>query len=79
MEPDRAEHRSLGANTGLAELRGHEPTRKAHEDFLRDGQLRIDIFGLREGATIDGARGHPVEDPESLHKAAAALAGGPAA
>ena len=29
--------------------------------------------------TIDGARGHAVEDPESLHKAVAALAGDPVA
>jgi hypothetical protein len=47
-------HLFPGANTGLAELRGHEPTRKAQEDFLRDGQMRIDIFGLRRGGVIDG-------------------------
>lgn len=47
-------HLFPGANTGLAELRGHEPTRSAQEAFLRDGQLRIDIFGLREGGTIIG-------------------------
>ncbi len=48
------DHLFPGANTGLAELRGHEPTRKAEEDFLRDGQTRIDIFGLREGGTVEG-------------------------
>jgi cytochrome c553 len=48
------DHLFPAANTGLAELRGHEPTRKRHEDFLRDGQVRIDVFGLREGGTIDG-------------------------
>jgi hypothetical protein len=47
-------HLFPGANTGLAELRGHEPTRKAQEDFLRDGQVRIDIFALRRGGEIDG-------------------------
>ncbi|MBI4606405.1 MAG: tetratricopeptide repeat protein [Planctomycetes bacterium] len=47
-------HLFPGANTGLAELRGHEPTRKAQEDFLKDGQVRIDIFALREGGTISG-------------------------
>ncbi|HVR73634.1 MAG TPA: multiheme c-type cytochrome, partial [Planctomycetota bacterium] len=48
------DHGFPGANTGLAELRGHEPTRQMLEDFLRDGQMRIDLFGLREGNSIDG-------------------------
>ena len=48
------DHLFPSANTALAEMRGHEPTLKRQEEFLRDGQLRIDIFGLREGGTIDG-------------------------
>jgi Flp pilus assembly protein TadD len=47
-------HLFPGANTGLAELRGHEPTRRAQEDFLRDQQMRIDIFGLRKDASLEG-------------------------
>ncbi|MBI4586725.1 MAG: hypothetical protein HY717_22150 [Planctomycetes bacterium] len=47
-------HLFPGANTGLAALRGHEPTLKAQEDFLRDGQMRIDLFGIRKGGTIEG-------------------------
>ncbi len=27
---------------------------KAHQDFLRDGQMRLDIFALRNGGTIEG-------------------------
>ena len=53
-------HLFPGANTGLAELRGDEKTRKAHEEFLRDGQLRMDIFALREGGTIDGPLSAPI-------------------
>ena len=53
-------HLFTGANTGLAELRGDEATRKAQEDFLRDGQLRIDLFALREGGTIEGQLSSPL-------------------
>lgn len=49
------DHLFRGANTGVAELRGDEPTRRTHEAFLKDGKVRIDIFGLREGGAIDGA------------------------
>jgi len=59
-------HLFPAANTGLAELRGHEPTRKALADFLQDGQMRIDIFGLREGGTIDGRLIAPLR-PELPH------------
>ncbi len=37
-----------------AEYRRNEAIIKAHQDFLRDGQLRIDIFALRTGGTIEG-------------------------
>src|SRR4030095_2367024 len=53
-------HLFPGAHPGLAELRGHEPTRKAQEDFLKDGQVRLDIFALREGGTITGELLGPV-------------------
>ncbi len=46
-------HLFVGANTGLARMVGNEPAIKAHQEFLK-GKLRIDIFGLREGGTIEG-------------------------
>jgi hypothetical protein len=48
------DHLFPGANAALAEIRGDEATRARIADFLRDDQLRIDIFGLREGGTIEG-------------------------
>jgi tetratricopeptide (TPR) repeat protein len=58
-------HLFPGANTGLPELLLREPrtrdhadgfakARDAHAEFLKNKQLRIDIFALREGGTIDG-------------------------
>src|SRR5262245_5688293 len=46
-------HLFPAANTGVAHIRGHEPTVKAHQDFLK-GVVRVDIFGLKQGGTIDG-------------------------
>lgn len=40
------------ANTGVAHLRNSPDSVKAHQDFLK-GTLRVDIFGLKEGGTID--------------------------
>jgi tetratricopeptide (TPR) repeat protein len=36
------------------EFRENEEIARAHADFLRDGQMRIDIFALRAGGTIEG-------------------------
>lgn len=46
------DHLFPAANTGLAFLRDDEPTIKRHQDFLK-GVARVDIFGLKAGATID--------------------------
>jgi len=46
-------HLFPAANTGIAYLRGQPDIVKAHQDFLK-GTLRIDIFGVKEGGTIDG-------------------------
>lgn len=54
------DHLFPGANTGIAELRGDEATRRAQADFLGDGNLRLDIFGIKEGGTIDGELRAPV-------------------
>jgi [acyl-carrier-protein] S-malonyltransferase len=55
----------------------HTLAREGATAWLEVGPGRV-LTGLLK-RTIDGARGHAVEDPESLHKAATALAGGPAA
>jgi len=46
-------HLFPAANTGVAFLRGEPGIVKAHQDFLK-GSLRVDLFGLKEGGTIDG-------------------------
>jgi len=46
------DHLFPGANTGIAHLRGDTNTIKAQEAFLA-GSLRVDIFGVKEGGTID--------------------------
>ncbi|HZT81271.1 MAG TPA: tetratricopeptide repeat protein, partial [Gemmataceae bacterium] len=50
-------HIFIGANTGVHYLTRHpdrEEIAKAHEGFLKDRQLRIDLFGVKQGGTIDG-------------------------
>jgi tetratricopeptide (TPR) repeat protein len=47
-------HMFVGANTGLASIRGREDIAKIHADFLADKKARIDIFGIRDGGTIEG-------------------------
>jgi tetratricopeptide (TPR) repeat protein len=46
-------HLFPAANTGVAHLRGQPDVVKAHQEFLR-GSLRMDIFGVKEGGTVDG-------------------------
>lgn len=45
-------HLFPAANTGIAHLRNQPDIVKIHQDFLK-GTLRVDIFGLKEGGTID--------------------------
>jgi tetratricopeptide (TPR) repeat protein len=45
-------HLFASANTGIAHLKNSPETVKDHQDFLK-GSLRLDIFGLKEGGTID--------------------------
>jgi tetratricopeptide (TPR) repeat protein len=45
-------HLFPGANTGIAWLRGDTNTVKAQDEFLK-GSLRVDIFGIKEGGSID--------------------------
>jgi len=45
-------HLFPAANTGIAHLRGEPDIVKAHQDFLK-GSVRVDIFGVKEGGTVD--------------------------
>jgi tetratricopeptide (TPR) repeat protein len=47
-------HLFLGANTGLATIRGRPGVAAIHERFLQDDKVRVDLFALRGGGTIDG-------------------------
>jgi tetratricopeptide (TPR) repeat protein len=47
-------HLFPSANTGLAWLLDFPDVIKAHEEF-HQGNLRVDIFGIKEGGTVDGA------------------------
>jgi len=46
-------HLFPGGNTGIPALRGQPEIVKAEQNFLKD-TVRVDIFGLREGGTVDG-------------------------
>jgi tetratricopeptide (TPR) repeat protein len=46
-------HLFPSANTGIAHMLGLDETVKAHQAFLKD-TMRVDIFGVKEGGTIDG-------------------------
>lgn len=45
-------HLFPAANTGVAHIRGDTNTVNAHQEFLK-GTLRVDIFGIKEGGSID--------------------------
>jgi tetratricopeptide (TPR) repeat protein len=53
------DHLFPAANTGIAYLRNQPDIVKREEDYLK-GTLRVDIFGIREGGTIDGALHSPL-------------------
>ena len=53
------DHLFLGANTALPFWRDDEKTIAAHREFL-EGSARVDIFGLREGGSIDGKQLAPL-------------------
>jgi len=53
------DHLFPAANTGIAHLRGQPDIVKRHQDFLK-GALRVDIFGVKEGGTIDGPLSAPL-------------------
>jgi len=53
------DHLFPSANTGIAYLRNQPDIIRAHEEFLTNN-LRIDIFGIKEGGAIDGALTAPL-------------------
>ncbi len=46
-------HLFLGANTGLATLRGRDDIAAQHAGYLKDKKARIDLFAVRDGGSID--------------------------
>ncbi len=51
-------HRFPGANTALPFVNGHPEQLRVQQDFLRDGQITVDIFGLaRMAEDAAGPRG----------------------
>lgn len=56
-------HLFPAANTGLAWLRNEPEIVKAHQEFMK-GTMRVDLFGVKEGGTIDGKLHAPLR-PES--------------
>jgi tetratricopeptide (TPR) repeat protein len=53
------DHFFPSANTAIAHWRGDDESVKRHQEFLQN-IVRIDIFGLRDGGTIDGALHAPL-------------------
>ncbi|MBX3732095.1 MAG: hypothetical protein KF791_05830 [Verrucomicrobiae bacterium] len=53
------DHLFVGANTGLAALLDSPETVRRHQEFL-EGCIRVDLFGVKEGGTIDGALTAPL-------------------
>jgi tetratricopeptide (TPR) repeat protein len=46
------DHLFPAANTGIAHIRGEPDIVAIHQEFLRDS-VRVDIFGIKEGGTVD--------------------------
>ena len=57
-------HLFLGANTGLAAVRGRPDIAEIHAKYLSDKKVRVDLFGLREGGTVAGKLIAPIR-PET--------------
>ena len=54
-KPGREIHNHLfpGANTGLPTMLGDTKTAEAHAKYLKEGKVRVDIFGLRDGGEVE--------------------------
>lgn len=53
------DHLFPAANTGIAHLRGASNIIERHAEFLK-GSLRLDLFGLKEGGTVDSPLAAPL-------------------
>ena len=53
------DHLFPAANTGIAHLRGEPDIVKRHQEFLK-GTMRIDLFGVKEGGTVDSPLAAPL-------------------
>jgi tetratricopeptide (TPR) repeat protein len=52
-------HLFPAANTAIAHIRGEPEIVKAHQKLL-EGSVRVDLFGIKEGGTIDGPLAAPL-------------------
>ena len=58
-QPSVHNHLFVGANTGVPWFYGFDEAIKTHQDFLQKC-MRVDLFGIREGGTIEGALHAPL-------------------
>ncbi len=59
------DHLFPGANTGMAHLRGRQDVVEVHQKFL-EGKMRVDLFGLREGNSVDAPLVAPLRPKSPL-------------
>lgn len=52
-------HLFPSANTGIAWMKERDDIIQAHQEFLK-GVMRVDLFGIRDGGTIDGTLTAPL-------------------
>ncbi len=57
-------HRFPGANTALPYVNRDPVQLKVVQDFLRDGQISVDVFGIVRGAAAPADQGSTVTGPE---------------
>ncbi len=62
------DHLFPAANTAVAHLRNEPEIVKRHQEFLK-GVIRVDIFGIKEGAAIDGKLSAPLRPTVPVLKA----------
>ena len=59
------DHLFPGGNTGLPAIRGDHESVLAQQEILK-GSVRVDVFGIREGGTIDGKLIAPLGQESAL-------------
>ena len=58
-------HAFPSANTALAHWMGDKESVERHREYLK-GSLRVDLFGLREGGSVDGPLQSPLGDQATV-------------